>query len=126
KRYTSFLDSVFKIIDKQKFENLIVDVRYNGGGTDPNDLVTYSYLTQRDFQENTQAWISFEKIPYIRYAYTNIPKVLRPLGVGKYNRAFQKDFPKKVGGEFYQDSTSEDHKRWKPNKHAYSGNIYLL
>src|SRR5690606_2319099 len=42
KRYTSFLDSVFKIIDKQKFENLIVDVRYNGGGTDPNDLVTYS------------------------------------------------------------------------------------
>src|SRR5690606_23510041 len=62
KQYVSFLDSIFTSIKEQQIKDLIVDVRYNGGGTDPNDLVTYSYLTSRTFQENKQAWISFEKI----------------------------------------------------------------
>ncbi len=125
-RYASFLDSVFKAIKHTNINNLIVDVRYNGGGNDPNDLVTYSYLTQRDFQENIQAWISFKKVPYVRYAYTKIPRFLRPLGVGKYNRKFQKEFPKEVNGKFYQDSTSKDHRVRKPNKNAFNGTIYLL
>ncbi|MGB3467581.1 MAG: S41 family peptidase [Cyclobacteriaceae bacterium] len=125
-QYVSFLDSVFTIIAHHNIKNLIVDVRYNGGGTDPNDLVTYSYLTQRNFQENTQAWISFKKVPYVRYAYTKIPRFLRPLGVEKYNREFQKEFPKEVNGKFYQDSTSNDHRIRKPNKKAFEGSIYLL
>lgn len=126
KRYVSFLDSAFLILKNQAIKDLIVDVRYNGGGTDPNDLVTYSYLTQRLFQENTQAWISFRKVPLIRYAYTNIPRFLRPLGVRKYNRGFQEDFPLEIDGKFFQDSTSEDHMIRKPNKNAFTGNIYLL
>lgn len=126
KQYVSFLDSIFTSIKEQQIKDLIVDVRYNGGGTDPNDLVTYSYLTSRTFQENKQAWISFEKIPFVRYAYTDIPRILRPLGVGKYNKAFQKEFPVEIDGKFYQDSTSEDHKIWEPNNQAFSGNIYLL
>lgn len=126
KRYISFLDSVFADIKRQKIKDLIVDVRYNGGGTDPNDLVTYSYLAQRSFQENTQAWISFRKVPMIRYAYTNIPRFLRPLGVRKYNRDFQEEFPLEIDGKFFQDSTSEDHAIRKPNRNAFTGNIYLL
>lgn len=126
KQYVSFLDSVFDNIKKQRIKDLIVDVRYNGGGTDPNDLVTYSYLTTRTFQENIQAWISFKKIPFVRYAYTNIPRIFRFLGVGKYNKAFQEEFPEEIDGKFYQDSTSEDHKEWVPNKNAFTGNIYLL
>lgn len=126
KRYLAFLDSVFTTIQKKDIKDLVVDVRYNGGGTDPNDLVTYSYLTQRTFQENTQAWISFKRIPFLRYAYTTIPRILRPLGVGKYNRAFQEDFPDEIEGKYYQNSTSEDHKLRYPNEMAFKGNIYLL
>lgn len=125
-RYVSFLDSVFTGIKNNNIKNLIVDIRYNGGGTDPNDLVTYSYLTQRNFSENKQAWISFNKIPYLKYAYTKIPRFLRPLGVGKYNKSFQNQFPKEENGKFYQDSTSADHKIRTPNKNAFTGNIYLL
>jgi hypothetical protein len=125
-KYVSFLDSIFTSIKKKNIKNLIVDVRYNGGGTDPNDLVTYSYLTNRNFSENKQAWISFKKVPYIKYAYTKIPRLLRPLGVGKYNKWYQKEFPKEENGKFYQTSTSSDQKIRTPNKNAFHGNIYLL
>ncbi len=126
KNYLSFLESTFSEIKTKNIENLIIDIRYNGGGTDPNDLMTYSYLTKRNFQENKQAWISFEKIPYLKYIDSKVPKFLRPLGVGKYNREFQKQFPKEKDGKFYQDSTSNDHRILTPHKNAFHGNIYLL
>ena len=126
KTYLAFLDSVFSKIKTENIKNLIVDIRQNGGGTDPNDLVTYSYLTQRSFQENKQAWISFKKIPYLKYAYTKIPRFLRPLGVGKYNKMFQQDFYFEKDNRFYQGPLSDDHKIRKPNKNAFTGHIYLL
>lgn len=125
-RYVTFLDSVFTSIKKNAIENLIVDIRRNGGGNDPNDVVSYSYLTNRNFTENKQAWISFKKIPYIKYVYTKVPRFLRPFGVGKYNKEYQKEFPEERNGKFYQNVTNDDHKIRKPNKNAFKGNIYLL
>lgn len=125
-KYISFLDSIFYSIKKNNIKNLIIDVRYNGGGTDPNDLVSYSYLTNRNFSENKQAWISFNKIPYLKYIESNIPSFLRPLGVGKYNKEFQKEFPKEENNKFYQNSSNSDHKIRKPNKNAFNKNVYLL
>ncbi|UGU17849.1 S41 family peptidase [Sinomicrobium kalidii] len=126
RRYTRFLDSVFTELKTRKTKNLIVDVRHNGGGTDPNDLITYAYLAQRNFRENRQAWVSFNKVPYLRYAYSKIPSFLRPLGVGKYNRMLQKEFPMEKGGRFYQTETSKDHRIRTPEENAFTGNIYLL
>ncbi|HEA30920.1 MAG TPA: peptidase [Leeuwenhoekiella sp.] len=126
KTYVRFLDSIFSNINVNKIRNLIVDVRHNGGGTDPNDLVTYSYLTQRNFSENKQAWISFNKIPYVRYIESKIPSFLRFLGVGKYNKWFQKEFYMEKEKGFYQGPLSEDHKIRKPKTQAFKGKIYLL
>lgn len=126
-RYVTFLDSVFSNIKENNIKNLIVDVRYNGGGDDPNDLVTYSYLTNRNFSENKEAWISFKKIPYLKYnSNKSLPFFIKLIAVGKYNRQIQKEFPKEVNGKFYQDSTSNDHKIRTPNKNAFNGKIYLL
>ena len=126
-KYVSFLDSIFTSIKKQNVKNLIVDVRYNGGGNDPNDLVTYSYLTNRNFSENKEAWISFNKIPYLKYnSNRRLPYLLKLIGVGIYNKQFRRQFPKEIDGRFYQDSTSDDHKIRTPNKNAFNGNIYLL
>ena len=125
-QYKRFLDSVFVDVKTKGLKNLIVDVRNNGGGTDPNDLVTYSYLTNRNFQENKEAWISFKKIPLIKYYDIGIPKFIRPLVVGKYNKQFQEEFPLEKDGKFYQDETSDDHKIRIPNQNAFHGNIYLL
>lgn len=126
KKYAKFLDSIFTDIKTKNIKNLIVDVRHNGGGTDPNDLITYSYLTQRNFQENKEAWISFEKIPLLRYIDFWLPKFLRPIFVGKYNKSFQKDFPLEKDGKFYQDENSQDHLIREPKANAFKGNIYLL
>ena len=126
-RYISFLDSVFTSIKHNKINNLIVDIRYNGGGNDPNDLVTYSYLTNRNFSENKQAWISFHKIPYLKYnSNSNLPYLIKLIGVGKYNKQFQREFPKEENEKFYQNSTSNDHKIRTPKKNAFNGNTYLL
>lgn len=126
KKYVTFLDSIFSEIKRRELKNLIVDIRENGGGTDPNDIVTYSYLTQRDFQENKQAWISFYKIPFIKYYNTSIPRFLRFLGVGKFNKLFQEDFYIQKDRRFYQGPESDDHKIRTPDKNAFTGNIYLL
>jgi len=126
KTYARFLDSIFRNIKENNTRNLIVDVRQNGGGTDPNDLITYSYLTQRNFQENKEAWIQFEKIPLVRHIDSWLPPFFRPLFVGKYNKKFQKAFPLEKAGRYYQDSNSPDHQIRKPNKNAFTGQIYLL
>lgn len=126
KQYQRFLDSVFVDVKINKIKNLIVDVRNNGGGTDPNDLITYSYLTNRNFQENKEAWISFKKIPLIKFYDIGIPKFIRPLVVGKYNKQFQEEFPLEKNGKFYQDENSDDHKIRTSNQNAFNGNIYLL
>lgn len=126
KAYSKFLDSVFTKIKKNNLKNLIVDVRQNGGGQDPNDLVTYSYLTQRTFQENKQAWISFKKIPLLKYYNIRIPKFIRPLVVGKYNSKLHQLFPLEKNGKYYQNENSADHKIRLPNENAFKGKIYLL
>ncbi|RYZ89869.1 MAG: peptidase [Proteobacteria bacterium] len=124
--YVKFLDSVFIQIKKVGIKNLIVDVRQNGGGTDPNDLVTYSYLTQRNFQENKKAWISFKQIPLLKYYNTKVPRFIRPLTVRKFNKEFQEIFPVENNNQFFQNENSNDHKIWAPNKNAFTGKIYLL
>lgn len=125
-KYVSFLDSIFTNIQDNKIKNLIVDIRYNGGGSDPNDLVTYSYLNQQNFSENKKAWISFNKIPDLRYLDNNLPAFLRPLFIGKDNKELRQEFPLEMDGKFYEDENNEDHKIRTPNKKAFEGRIYLL
>jgi hypothetical protein len=126
KTYLSFLDNTFAEIKFKNLKNLIVDIRQCGGGTDPNDVVTYSYLTQRKFQESKQVWISFNKVPLLKHLDISVPKFLRPLGVGKYNRNFQKRFPIEKDGKYYISEEENEMKIREPNKNAFKGNIYLL
>jgi hypothetical protein len=126
KTYLAFLDNTFAEIKSKNLKNLIVDIRQCGGGTDPNDVVTYSYLTQRKFQESKQVWISFNKVPLLKHFDISVPKFLRPLGVGKYNRNFQKRFPIEKDGKYYISDEENEMKIREPDKNAFTGSIYLL
>ena len=126
KTYVAFLDSVFTKIKTENLKNLIVDVRINSGGDDPNDMVTYSYLTSRKFQESKQVWISFQKVPLLKYYDSSFPRFLRPFGVGKFNRRFRKRFPIKKDGKYFISKAENEMKVRAPNKNAFTGNVYLL
>ncbi len=116
KQYAKFLDSVFIQLKTNKTANLIVDVRNNGGGNDPNDILLYSYLTKRKFKENTSAYTIFQDIPfkehYIDDDINELPQSL------KEEHSIFKD------GKYYQNNSFN--KVWNPNKNAFNGTIYLL
>jgi len=124
--YKSWLDSIFIDIQHSNLKNLIVDVRNNGGGTDPNDVITYSYLTNRKFQESKQVWVNFKKIPLLKYYDSPFPRLLRPIGVIKFNRYFKKRFPIEKDRKHYISKESNEMEIREPNKNAFNGNIYLL
>ena len=127
KDYVAFLDATFQKFKSENIKHLIVDVRHNGGGSDPNDLVTYSYLTNRTYQENVEAWISFRKIPYWKkLVKDDMFFLFRPFIKSSYQRALKKEFSTEQGGRYYQNENSNDHRKWKPAKHAFQGQIYLL
>jgi len=126
KVYKKWLDSIFTNIKSRNIVNLIIDTRNCGGGTDPNDVITYSYLTSRQFQESKQVWTTFNKIPLLKYYNSSIPAFLRPLGVGKFNRYFQKRFPVEKDGKYFISKETNELKARKPNKNAFTGNVYLL
>lgn len=89
-------------------------------------LESNTYLTNRTFQESKEAWISFDKVPLLKYYDSPFPRILRPLGVGKFNRDFQKRFPREEDGRFYISKASNEMKIRQPNDNAFKGNIYLL
>lgn len=116
KKYSTFLDSVFTTLQAKKVENLIVDVRGNGGGNDPNDLLLYSYLTQREFKENTSAFTVFQEIPFKEYyVYDDVEELTNDLK--KEHSILKED-------KYYQNDTFN--KVWKPKANAFQGTIILL
>lgn len=116
KKYASFLDSVFLDLKNKKIQNLIVDIRGNGGGNDPNDILLYSYLTKRNYKENISAFTIFQEIPYPNfYADDDINELPNDL---KKEHSIFKD------GKYFQNESFNE--IWEPNENAFQGNIILL
>ncbi len=114
--YASFLDSVFSILKNENVENLIVDIRGNGGGNDPNDLLLYSYLTRREFKENKTAFTLFQEIPFKQYYVDDdVEELTNDL---KQEHSLLRD------GKYYQNEAFN--KAWKPKLNAFRGKIILL
>ena len=119
KKYAAFLDSVFSDLKHRNIQNLIVDVRENGGGNDPNDLLLYSYLTKREFRENRSAFTLFQSVPFKKFYLEEETDEIKDLEETlQEEHAIQKD------GKFYQNETFNAF--WTPKPNAYSGKIYLL
>jgi C-terminal processing protease CtpA/Prc len=116
KAYARFLETVFADLKKSKIQNLIVDIRGNGGGNDPNDLLLYAYLTQRNFRENTKAFTLFQEIPFPDYYIDDDIDEL-PLELKEEHRVLK-------NAKYYQHA--DFNKVWSPKENAFKGNIYLL
>jgi hypothetical protein len=116
KKYAAFLDSLFLDLKNKEVANLIVDIRGNGGGNDPNDLLLYSYLTQRSFQENLSAFTLFQKMPLPKYyMYDDTEELFKEL---------EEEHSVLKNGKYYQNA--DFNPKWKPNQNAFQGKIILL
>ncbi|OXB22609.1 peptidase S41 [Flavobacterium tructae] len=124
--YKKYLDSCFQFLTLHpEIKNLIVDVRSNGGGSDPNDLVAFSYLTQKPYRENTSAFINFQKVPYPQYFVyeeTEPKKQLEELS--EFEAELKEEYPELKGKTYLQDP--KFNRLLQPDKNNFQGQIYLL
>ncbi|MEG0848340.1 MAG: S41 family peptidase [Flavobacterium sp.] len=124
--YKKYLDSCFQYLsNNSQINNLIVDVRNNGGGTDPNDILTFSYLTQKPYRENASAYVSFQEIPFSNYFVYDEKEPQKQL---EEKNAFEADlkeeFPKLEEEKYPQDE--KFNLLLQPNINNFKGQIYLL
>ncbi|SHH22054.1 S41 family peptidase [Flavobacterium defluvii] len=124
--YKKYLDSCFDYLSKNnEIKNLIVDVRNNGGGTDPNDIVTFSYLAQKPYRENAFAYVNFQEIPFAEYLVYEETELQKKQEEKKdFEDELKEEFPKQEKGKYIQDE--KFNQLLQPDKNNFKGQVYLL
>ena len=124
--YVKFLDSIFfKFKTENKVKNLIIDIRNNPGGTDPNQTKTFTYLTNKPFKENSSAFINFTEIPLPKYyKYNSLDKENQKLQRLDFEKQLKEEFTIEKEGAYYQNQ--DKNPIWLPNNQSFNGTIYLL
>lgn len=124
--YKKYLDSCFKYLSEHsEIQNLIVDIRNNGGGTDPNDILTFSYLTQKPYRENASAYVNFQKIPFANYlVYEETDAKKQQEERKDFEDELLEEFPKLINKKYPQDKKFNP--VLQPDKNTFKCQIYLL
>ncbi len=125
KKFSTFLDQMMDTLEREKIENLIIDLRGNSGGTGALYEKVFSYLTQRPFRDSHYAYTNFNEVPMER----NL--IITPLflsnGVQDKNglNAYLKQlYPKGVQGKYYW--ADDKNPSVTPNDKTFKGQLYLL
>lgn len=124
--FCAFLDSVFSTLRVRRIPNLIIDVRNNPGGNDPNYEKVFTYLTDRPFRENTLAYTNFGALPlpqYYRWSSSYPDNQKRENA--ELNALFKELFAVPDGARHLQ--TPANNPVYYPDTvNRFEGNLYLL
>lgn len=113
KRFRTSYKRVFRKLEKNGSENLVIDLRYNGGGSLENSYRLLSYLIEEPATQTLKTGI--KKYPYKKYTSGNAWFKLMKLG-------FRLISKKKTVND-----TDNFIYTIKPNKkHHYKGKVYVL
>lgn len=116
--YKAFLRKTFETIKLGKIKNLIVDIRKNGGGSDPNDLMTFTYLAHQPFKENMEAYTLFQQLPDPQYSKED------STDIRELEKELKEEHNRLSGNKYYQDPSYNPF--WQPDSLAFRGKLYLL
>lgn len=114
--YEDFYRKKFKKIDSLNIKHLIIDVQANGGGTEGNENLLFSYLSNKVVQKYKQV-IMLPK-PY--------QKNRRKQGYIKDKWAFQDTIAKRGDFTLYSDYYSDLGYKRPQKKLIYNGKLYVL
>ncbi|AYZ11633.1 hypothetical protein EGY05_06740 [Chryseobacterium arthrosphaerae] len=125
KKFSIFLDQMMDTLEREKIQNLIVDLRGNTGGTGALYEKVFSYLTQRPFRDSHYAYTKFNEVPMEEKL------VITPLflsnGVTDKNglNAYLKSlYPKSVQEKYYW--ADDKNPSVLPHEKTFKGQLYLL
>lgn len=119
-RFEGFIDSCFNALKKAGTQDLIIDVRANGGGTEGYEDYLFSYLATKPY--NKYRYVETNALTYSFYEYTDYADAKE-----------RKDFERLLAKEFRYDARSGKYRRKKNierpepvRKHPFTGKLYIL
>ncbi|RLJ32218.1 peptidase S41-like protein [Chryseobacterium sp. 7] len=125
KKFSAFLDQMMDVLEREKIENLIIDLRGNTGGTGALYEKVFSYLTQRPFRDSHYAYTQFNEVP-MEEKLVITPLFLSNGVKDKYglNAYLKQLYPKDVQGKYYW--ADDKNPSIMPNDRTFKGQLYLL
>ena len=123
KEFDDVFTELFKDIKKKDPKNVIIDLRYNGGGRMIIPALFYSYLATKPFNETIHLKIPDFQLPYKEYIKTIEGREVDDSAITQIIEDFKKPFTKI---DDHYEHRFIDSFKMKPNKRAYTGNVYLL
>jgi C-terminal processing protease CtpA/Prc len=113
RNYAKAYRKIFKQLHKNKIENLVIDLRYNGGGSLSNSQLLLKYLLNEPVKQTS--YTTIKKYPLRKYTKGNI--------VFRITRAFFRVYgtTRKSGDTSFYTVKIKPKKKWH-----YDKNIYVL
>ncbi|WP_288377630.1 S41 family peptidase [Chryseobacterium culicis] len=125
KKFSVFLDQMMDTLEREKIQNLIIDLRGNTGGTGALYEKVFSFFTPRPFRDSQYAYTLFNEVPMEEKL------VITPLFLSNgvkdkhgLNAYLKQLYPKEVQGKYYW--TDDKNPSIMPDTRTFKGQLYLF
>ncbi|WP_288447759.1 S41 family peptidase [uncultured Chryseobacterium sp.] len=125
KKFSVFLDQMMDTLEREKIQNLIIDLRGNTGGTGALYEKVFSFFTPKPFRDSQYAYTLFNEVPMEEKL------VITPLFLSNgvkdkhgLNAYLKQLYPKEVQGKYYW--TDDKNPSIMPDTRTFKGQLYLF